>query len=383
VAFGAATLLYSHYVAFGAEAVAPVDFFRGWGLDLSFAAKPSQGMQWLFDRLHLSVVRSHLDYFGDRSVWETTFCLPILLAGVACFRRARPLAWPALAIALVGFYLALGPSVKIDARKSPDQVAMAMMPAESATLPTGTAWISAHVPGFSAMRASYRWTALGLFGIWLLVAMRAESRYAPLWLSALILFNLPHIPERWAFDREQRAMFLAIDEDLIKPLGQRVKPGETVVFLPFRNDFLPAYVAARLGLRAYNIGGDKNLNVAWAHWPVELRRVPMGGVDENAVTTMLAPGLADAVVLFYPHGVWAAHLWPCLAEAQPPLTGKLRDNYAEIEGFYCPAEKKAELAPLVETLSRRGDLSVADASLFTVIRPSERDRISTIRSPSE
>lgn len=366
-AFGLATLLYTRYVGFGGEAAAPLDFFRGWGLDLSYIVLPSDGMQWVFDKLHLSVPRSHETLYGDRSVWETTFCLPILLAGLACFRRARPLAPAALAIALLGFWLALGPSVKLDVHKDP--TAGPTMAAEAAPIPTGSAWLSEHVPGFRAMRASYRWAALGLFGIWLLVAMGAKGHYAPLWLSGLILCNLPHVPARWFFDREQRAMFLAIDQSLDKPLkAWGLKAGERVVFLPFRNDFLPAYVAARLNLSAYNIGGDKNLDVAWNHWPVELRRVQIGTVDEAAVTTMLAPGLAGAVVLLYPHGLWAAHLWPCLDEADPPLFGKLRDNYAEIADFTCPAAKKAELAPLVESLRRRGDLTIADAGLFAIIR---------------
>jgi len=367
IAFALAILLYTHYAGFGAEATAPLEFFRGWGLDLSFAVIPTEGMQWLFDRLHLSVPRSNAVYYGDRSVWETTFCLPVVLAGLACFRRKLPLALAALAIALVGFWLALGPSVKIEAHKTGAEPTMST---EAVPIPTGSAFLSEHVPGFRAMRASYRWEALGLFGIWLLVAMGSRGRYAPLWLSGLILCNLPPVPERWSFDRQQRAMFLAIDQSLTDPLQSALKPGERILFLPYRNDFLPAYLAARLKIDAYNIGGDKNLQTAWKHWPVELRRLPLGGgATEAGVTSVLLANLADAVVLLYPHGLWAAHLWPCLDEADPPLSGKQRANYAGIGDFYCPAEKKAELAPVVEELRRRGDLAVTDAGLFAIVRP--------------
>ncbi len=344
-AFGIAAALYIAY--FGSDGgEAPLDFFRNWGADLSFFMVPTRGMQWLLG----GVARDAAHFSGDRSVWETTFCLPLLLASVVCCRR-RALTPAALLILAAGFYMALGPSVKIFAATS---------------WPTGSAWISTHLPGFRAMRASYRWTAMGLLGAWLLLAMGARTRWAAPLLVALILCDLPDLPARWAFERQQRDEFFAIDAAFVDPLRALVHPGERIVFLPFRNDFLAGYAAARLDAIAYNIGGDKNLAAAYAHWPVPLRAIGVETVNEPAVLTMLDH--ADAVVIPYVHGLWAAHLWPCLDEAEPPLTGKIRQNYAEISGFYCPAEKKAELAPLIESLKRRGDLSIAAAALFVVVR---------------
>lgn len=71
--------------------------------------------------------------------------------------------------------MALGPYLKINSIK-PEQMQInsphqqsALMPAELAILPTGNAWVSESIPGFNVIRASYRWSALGIFALWMLV----------------------------------------------------------------------------------------------------------------------------------------------------------------------------------------------------------------------
>src|SRR3546814_8366718 len=101
--------------------------------------------------------------------------------------------------------MALGPSLKINSTKpvalqlSHPQEESAFMLPEYALLPTGNAWISETVPGFNIMRASYRWSALGIFAFWLLVMIWGshtikKTRYLGLLaLLLLIALNFPNL----------------------------------------------------------------------------------------------------------------------------------------------------------------------------------------------
>ncbi|KJR46147.1 hypothetical protein UF75_3470 [Desulfosporosinus sp. I2] len=356
-AFGLAYGLYALYIGKADFSPAPLDFFRGWGLDLSFIAIPTQGMLWLWDSLGLSVPRSDAQFFGDASVWITTFSLPLILLGTVAWwsvRKSSRLATGFLILALFGFYMALGPSLKVDSTKpeslqiaKPNQMSV-LMPADLAVAPTGNAVLSTYVPGFKNMRAAYRWSALGMFGFWALVVLllaRKRSRPAQMLIIGLVGFlilnNLPNLTGQWQAAEHNRSMFLALDQDLVKPLSQDLKPGETVAFLPYRNDFLVNYLAPKLGIRSFNVGGDKNVEEARKHWPQIMQQFQMGQVDpgfSGRVAQLLASGEANAVVLPYIDMLWAAHVWP------------YPDKYqADLE----PVEKELETSKLFEVIKRQ------------------------------
>ena len=120
LSFGIAYFLYGAYIGKTHYERQPIDFFRGWGLDLSFIAIPTQGIYWIFDVLGLSKVRSDDLYFGDRSTWETTFCLPLLLAGLFSWwriRRCTKIASGLLLLAAFGFYWLWDHRLKINSTK--------------------------------------------------------------------------------------------------------------------------------------------------------------------------------------------------------------------------------------------------------------------------
>jgi hypothetical protein len=279
-AFALAYSLYSAYIGKSQFDASPLDFFRGWGVDLTFLAIPTNGTLWLCDALGLSVTRSPSEYFGAASVWQTTFLFPLMVVGLVAWLRTRhrsPMATAFLLIALVGTYLSMGPSLKLNSIRptgiEPSAQVDGLMPAEAAIAPTGSAWLSENVPGFKNMRASYRWLALGALGFWLLVVLllsdlEATRQYSWLWSMSVLLIalNLPHLVRR----RESLALrdnFLQLDRGLLGDLGSSLRPGERVAFLPYGNDFLVNYLAARTGVRAYNVGGDKNMATAMERWP--------------------------------------------------------------------------------------------------------------------
>lgn len=318
-----AYLLYGAFVGKSSYSATQLDFFRGWGADLTFFAWPTLGMHWLPDALGWSVARSDQQYFGDASVWITTFCIPVVVGGIwAAWRVARVqrVALGLLLVAGFGFYMAMGPSIKLNSVK-PEGVDLGqLMPAKAALAPTGSGFLSEKLPGFNNMRASYRWTALGVFGVWgllLLVLSTRNSRntkaLAASFMGLIILLNLPDPYKKWPEYTSNRSMFYQIETDLVDDMHMVLHAKERVAFLPYRNDFLVNYLAARLNLVSFNIGGDKNLESAKVHWPSWMRGFQYGQIDAqfaDRIVMLLTSKQADAVVLPYSDMLWAAHRWP-------------------------------------------------------------------------
>lgn len=378
LSFGLAYLLYVRYVGTSEFDKSPLEFFRGWGVDLAFMVAPSQGVLWLADLLGISVGRTTSQFYGDASVWQTTFVLPLLVACIVTLwgSRKRPwLIYAALLVALVAFYLALGPSLKVQSTKPPEALndpvlrQQPLMPEDRAVMPTGSAWIFEKLPGFSAMRASYRWAALGVFAAWLVLVLAISTRSAQrrwqVLLAVLILLNLPHPVHQWLFASDNRTQFLNIDRHLVGLLKQRLQPGETVAFLPWGNDFLANYLAPRASIRTFNIGGDKGLSQAQASWPRAL--LASSDLSEDSLAagvSLLVDGHADALVLPYFDMLWAAHFWPCAEETAARVLGQRIDP-----GASCPQQRRQFLAELIADYSRWPFLTVSDNELFAVVRP--------------
>lgn len=379
VSFALAYALYSFYIGKSNFEAAKLDFFRGWGLDLSFLAIPTKGVFWLPDLLGVSVNRSDELYFGDGSVWGTTFALPVLILGLLSWLRSRRLIKISTGILLVSifsFYMALGPSLKINSVKPEDlqlshpRQQSALMASEYAVAPTGNAWISENLPGFNVMRASYRWSALGIFALWLMIVIgisRAGKKEARVWLvllTLLFLLNLPNPEKKWRGGIDNRIMFQQIDQELVEELHQKIRPKETVAFLPWRNDFIANYLAPKVGFRTFNIGGDKNLAYAQLSWPHEMLLLGSDIDAGKAISSlkMLIDGTADVIVLPYFHMLWSPHLWSCAEETTARLTDEERGNMRKIPGFLCPSERRSELQPVIAALRASPYVDVAETT---------------------
>lgn len=362
VSFALAYGLYAAYVGQSSFEAHSLSFFRGWGVDLAFLAIPTRGMHWLPDLLGWSVPRSEQMYWGDASVWITSFALPLILGTFWAFwalRRTgqdRAWVWATGFVALFGFYMALGPSLKINTIKPPEAVGERLMEAKYAIAPTGSALLSEALPGFKVMRASYRWGALGVFGSWLLIVLAlSKSKESQTTMGALViltivvLLNLPDPIAKWKSHEWNRAMFLQLDRDVLEPLKAGLAGGEMVAFLPWRNDFLVNYLASRLEIKTYNIGGDKNLQMARENWPITMREFPMAAVDarfSERILRLFAEEDVDAVVLPYIDMLWAAHQWP------PTSDIYLRE----------------QLQLTVERLALSGMVEISDRKYYALVR---------------
>lgn len=315
---GLAYALYTLYVGRPAFAPANLDFFRAWGADLSFILVPTKGILLIPDLLGLSASRQSGTYFGDSSVYRNTFSSPFVLGALLLFalpfgdRRHKAIY---LAIGLGALYMSLGPSFKFDALRPPG--GSALMPAEFALGPTGTAVLSKYVPGFNNMRASYRWIALALMGFWAVIMLAAGDRRMPRLAAATILalgiaVNLPHVRQLLGHYVATRNAFVQLDSDLSSIAGD-FRQGDIVAFLPYGNDFLANYLAPKFGIRTFNTANDKMFHMARVHWPPELRTAPFGALPSDArerILRILTTRQADAVALSYLDLLLAAHEWP-------------------------------------------------------------------------
>jgi hypothetical protein len=362
VGFAAAYFLYVKFLGFSVFSPESLDFFRGWGVDVTMLVFPTKGLFWIWDRLGLGLDRNDAFYYGDASVWTTTFSLFIGLFGFLGFfvARRQKYAVALLAIAIVGTYLSLGPSLKIHSlRPHADIIAgqfSGLMPAADAVMPTGSGFLSEHVPGFKNMRASYRWLALGLLGLWALFAMligeldrRGRVGVALALVAVTVACNVPepHVmipgtvvnpaltrvklraPHHW------REALLDLDRTMATSFKGQIRPGSVVAFVPQGNDFLAGYLAAEANAKSYNVGGDKNVAVASAAWPLNVKKLFASPPEQlaAAIEQTLEAHDTDYVVVSFVDLLWDAHEWPPAAasveEAKARYAGVLDQLQAD------------------------------------------------------
>ena len=352
VAFGTSYGLYALYIGKLTFSSSATSFFRGWGADVFYMIFPSRGMHFIPDSLNISIARSSDAHFGDGSVWTSTYLLPvfILVAFVALsvnLKKSIQAALPLVLISIFALWMSLGPSLKVDSQK-PEGVTSQLMDEQYALIPTGNQILSENLPGFSSMRASYRWVSLGSLGLLGAVAMAypllsTRKRKALLALSiAALAVYAPNPVVSFDNDRGFFNQAQQIESELVSTLQLDLGGKEGVLFVPAGNDFFANYLSSRADFRTYNIGGDKNLEMAIEGWGFDFRAISSNPADYEQKTLSYF-GIRYLVV---PHFdmLWSTHSWPC---------GKLKspDCLREYE-----MSNKQLLEPL---LSKLGNPSVA------------------------
>lgn len=389
LSFFIAYLLYSLYIGKSGFSGSDLTFFRAWGLDLTYLILPTKDAFWLWDLLNVSKFRNSNGHFGDWSVWLTTFALPIIVMGLLAWwylkRNQIKMAHAFLLIAIISFYLALGPSLKVNSIKPSILVNSidnntSLMAAEYAVMATGNAWVFEYLPGFKSMRATYRWTALGIFAFWILLVLalskaKLNNKNIPIAiLGIFILTNLPNLYTTWQEGKLNRILFQRVDSELVVDLKKYIKPNEKVVFLPWGNDFSVNYLAPSAGFRTLNIGGDKNLNAARAYWPYEMSFLDREYFDHNFdyAVKMLVDSDVDVLVIPYIHMLKIPLHEKCnnISDIQ---TTTLEPYIKEIiSAIPCPHDKKEELKSIINELQQYTFLEVTDTDNFAVITLNEK-----------
>jgi hypothetical protein len=284
--------------------------------------------------------------------------------------KRHQLALPLLIIALFGLYFSLGPSLKIDAIR-PAGISSPLMPASAAPIPTGSGIIYQKVVGFTSMRSTYRWIDLlfvGMYGLTLLLIVNLEARNKKLLVLFIPLFlvisNLPHIHQRLVNGMHYRDEMQSMLADL-QPLNSYLKNGHHVVFYPHHNEFMANYLSAFGQYYTYNVGGDKNIMLAYQHWPQSVINF-FYNPDinlEQAIPNLLETGTADYVVLPYFDLLWNLAEWPPNDVSAQKIMSQDQCQCSIIS----IASVKANYDTLLLSLKSNPNLIVKATNLYTVI----------------
>jgi hypothetical protein len=85
-----------------------------------------------------------------------------------------------------------------------------------------------------------------------------------------------------------------------------------VAFYPQSNDFLAGYLAAEANVKAYNAGGDKNVEIAKSAWPANIQTLFASSPERlgAAIEQTLVAHDANYIVISFVDLLWDAHEWP-------------------------------------------------------------------------
>jgi hypothetical protein len=342
--------------------------FRYLGLDLATLLVPQDTLWWA-DIAGFGRLGSTLWGDGSNVVGNYVGFMTLALAlSYLVLRRSRPGEERRLVLALavaglVALLLALGPALKIYSTTQPiDPVWDVPVSMTAGGLPT--TWLYENVPGFETMRATYRWflltrmvlvllAGLGLSALWR--HRPAPSRAAALRPGVvllavlLVLETAPNIPRVLQSTRTYAAHLTSVRSGVIADAVTLVRPGERVLVLPSRNDFLVNGLIPFTGAAAYNAAPDKNYQFARASWPASVERAVVAWTDDAARADAICAALeddVDAVVLPYIDPYYDAVSWP------PPQD--------RVEGYRW----------IADTLVADQRFVAARADSLTVLRPS-------------
>ncbi len=275
-------LLFNLYFPGVIESNSPLDFYRGWGVDLSFLSLPTSGNIWFFDILTIGVERNHSMYFGDSSVYLSTFVLPLLIFSFFGFfikTNKKLFMLSFFTVAIFSLYMALGPSLKVNALR-PEYLNSQLMPSEFGILSTGNGYFYQFLPGFKSMRATYRWIALFAFCLWIISINIFSSKYFKerklrSYVIALVLIavSFPNLSSRLEMQIQHREQIIEIENSLSNEISEYFTDDQIAIFVPIGNSVYANFLASTGGYKTYNVGGDKNVILSEQEWPLRIKKI--------------------------------------------------------------------------------------------------------------
>lgn len=330
VSLTASYVFYKSFTAIsGSFATMPADYFRAQGVDIISLFLPAPGTSLLLSWLGTGYTYDKFAFFGDGSNQSFNFLgysLIFMTAGFFAFRpKQMDLRIQVIILSLVAsLFLSLGPSIKFASRRSepapPDHrptFSDYLMPASAARINLHTDFLYTKTPGLKNMRAIYRWLVLTKAAAVILAAIfitsLLKSRHRKWAVIAMVLLAVESCPPVFALEAKYRIFrqqLLLFDRTVIAPLQNHVPPESIVVFASSENDYLANYMAPRADIYCYNVGGDKNFEIAMPHIPERINEIRLGhDTNDNAFELMKTGELEYLVVPFF-NLRWNSYSWP-------------------------------------------------------------------------
>lgn len=127
------------------------------------------------------------------------------------------------------------------------------------------------------------------------------------------------LPSNSDFRVEQgRVAYSMLDQfhqDVVVPMKTHLQVGDRVLFVPSINDYMANYISPMVGVRSYNVGGDKDLAHARSSWPGSvLAAVTSKQLTEDHIKDIIETGVVDKVVFTFFSLRWDSYNWPPLSK---------------------------------------------------------------------
>ncbi len=362
---GLAVVLYELYVPPGAaELSVGIGAFRYLGLDVATLVLPQPNLLWT----SLTGTGADLsELWGDGSnvvgnyVGLVAAGLAVWVVVVGARHLPRSSAWEVRALALAGtvaLVLALGPALKIADPAVPiDPEWDVPVSLTTAWLPTE--WLYTEVPGFDAMRATYRWFLVTRLALVLAAVVaggllwhRGRPLLAAVLLSVAVAESFVDAVRVTSGRAEHGRHVAAVRWDVIPDAAGLVEPGERVLVLPASNDFLATAVVPYSGGRSYNVGIDRNNRMARESWP---------------------PAVTDAALAFGGPET-ADHVCAVLAQDADVVLLSRISLFHEALAWPPPPERTSALADVAVNVAADRRFEADTGRWFTAVRPAEGPR---------
>ena len=329
--------LYARYLGVSAFDSMPVDFFRGQGVDLFALVTPSSVI-WLAAKLGIHHTLEATEAYSDGPNITSVFLGYALVGGaiggavVAWRRRLFDAVLAAITVSgVIGFVLALGPSLKVADFRTPQALHdgvpsgdVYLMRADEATAPTGLAWIYRHVPGIDTMRALYRWellVKLALIALLVVAVGELVRRRHQLWAIVLVvavaLESLPS-PARaerigttaWRRSPSSPPTWSTRCATRCDPTSGRSSSIASPAALG-NNAYLANWICPILELRCYNAGGDKGVALASRDQPpAAVAAMSSSAMFADNLRQLFATDAIDVAILTDFDLRASAYAWP-------------------------------------------------------------------------
>ena len=262
VSYLAAYVLYTAFVGKQWESLARLVFNLYQAHFVSYFLPPNSSLSVLAD-----LFPYRPPFFPNGYPQDFLFCTPLLIADLLLlFVNWKQLYnrwqyWLLWGIILCSVWLSLGPDIFLLSGK---------------TIPSGNWFVYRYLPGFSVMRATARW---GILVHVLLVAMLyvslINSKMSRTHLTVLlcVLYMLNYFPSSKSIGSAKYLMSMErkIRDCMVPDLDKKLVPGETVLFLPIRNNFSHLYFGSLYKVNTWNTGCDKNAALLREAYPPEIQ----------------------------------------------------------------------------------------------------------------
>ena len=320
-AFGLANLValvaYTSYVNAPTSRDVGLGAFRLLGLDPITLVIPPTGLWWPSE---FGFHPPALHLWGDGSNTTHNY-LGIVMLGLVAWLilgrrlRGRParqrIELGAFFVgACIALFLSLGPALKFHSVANSPLTPSSNLPVSKTVIGLPTSFLYAHLPPFTAMRATYRWSIgarfFVVFGsayaanlIW-----RSGRRGVAAGLIVLASAELvPPLKFTVHVNRSGSAAVMAIKRTAIGDFQRLTTKGDRVLLLPSTNDFLANAMAPFAGVTTYNVGIDKSYLASHAKWPASVQAAVSGFIttpegQADRIAAVLQHD-ADEVVIVY------------------------------------------------------------------------------------